>query len=101
MGEPFVIQWESEAQARAALAVIAEWTSRKGLSLQPDKTRISEASQSGEGSTFWATTSRGTASRAGDAEGRKTEAEHRPDRGLGDLVYQLQRHACIVGKGDL
>ena len=52
MGEPFVIQWESEAQARAALAVIAELTSRKGLSLQPEKTRISEASPSGRGFDF-------------------------------------------------
>ena len=50
--DDFVIQCESEAEARAALAMIAEWTSRKGLSLHPEKTRSSDASQSGGGFDF-------------------------------------------------
>ncbi len=38
--DDFVIQCQSEEEARKALGIIAQWTESQGLTLHPDKTRI-------------------------------------------------------------
>jgi RNA-directed DNA polymerase len=45
--DDFVILCGSEAQARAALAKVQEWTATAGLRLHPQKTRIVDATQRG------------------------------------------------------
>jgi RNA-directed DNA polymerase len=45
--DDFVILCRSEAQARAALAKVQQWTSSAGLRLHPQKTRIVDATQRG------------------------------------------------------
>jgi len=45
--DDFVILCRSEAEARAALAKVQEWTAQAGLRLHPEKTRIVDATQRG------------------------------------------------------
>jgi len=45
--DDFVILCRSEAQARAALAKVQQWTATAGLRLHPEKTRIVKATQRG------------------------------------------------------
>jgi RNA-directed DNA polymerase len=45
--DDFVILCPSEAQARAALEQVRQWTKQAGLSLHPDKTRLVDATQKG------------------------------------------------------
>src|SRR3989475_1339210 len=45
--DDFVILCRSEAEARAALAKVQQWTATAGLRLHPEKTRIVEATQRG------------------------------------------------------
>src|SRR5436853_622537 len=45
--DDFVILCRSEAQARAALAKVQQWTATAGLRLHPEKTRIVDATQRG------------------------------------------------------
>jgi len=45
--DDFVILCRSEAQARAALAKVQQWTASAGLRLHPQKTRIVDATQRG------------------------------------------------------
>jgi len=45
--DDFIILCGSEAQARAALAKVQEWTAQAGLRLHPEKTRIVDATERG------------------------------------------------------
>jgi RNA-directed DNA polymerase len=45
--DDFVILCRSEAQARAALAKVQQWTANAGLQLHPEKTRIVDVTQRG------------------------------------------------------
>lgn len=45
--DDFIILCRSEAEARAALAKVQEWTAQAGLRLHPEKTRIVDATQRG------------------------------------------------------
>ena len=45
--DDFVIQCRSRAEAEAALELVRQWTSRVGLKLHPEKTRIVDATQRG------------------------------------------------------
>lgn len=45
--DDFVILCRSEAEARAALAKVQQWTAQAGLRLHPEKTRIVDATQRG------------------------------------------------------
>ena len=45
--DDFVILCHSEAEARAALAKVQQWTAQAGLRLHPEKTRIVDATQRG------------------------------------------------------
>jgi RNA-directed DNA polymerase len=45
--DDFVVLCRSEAQARAALERVRQWTEPAGLSLHPDKTRLVDATQRG------------------------------------------------------
>jgi RNA-directed DNA polymerase len=45
--DDFVIQCRSEADARAALEKVREWTAQAGLTLHPEKTRLVDATQRG------------------------------------------------------
>jgi RNA-directed DNA polymerase len=45
--DDFIILCGSEAEARAALAKVQEWTAKAGLRLHPEKTRIVDATQRG------------------------------------------------------
>jgi RNA-directed DNA polymerase len=50
--DDFVIQCESEAQAHMALEQIKDWVKANGLELHPEKTRITDAGQTGAGFDF-------------------------------------------------
>jgi RNA-directed DNA polymerase len=45
--DDFVIQCRSQAEAQAALELVRQWTTRVGLKLHPEKTRIVDATQRG------------------------------------------------------
>jgi RNA-directed DNA polymerase len=45
--DDFVILCRSEAEARAALDCVQDWTTRVGLKLHPEKTRVADATQKG------------------------------------------------------
>jgi len=47
--DDFVILCRSREEAERALAVVQRWTAEAGLTLHPDKTRIADAQQAGEG----------------------------------------------------
>ncbi len=49
--DDFVILCRSEAEAEAALREVQAWVSANGLALHPDKTRIGDCRQPGQGST--------------------------------------------------
>ena len=49
--DDFVILCRDRSQAEAALALVAEWTAKAGLTLHPDKTRLVDL-ETGEGFTF-------------------------------------------------
>jgi RNA-directed DNA polymerase len=50
--DDFVILCASEAEAAAALRQITAWTATNGLTLHPDKTRIGDSAQPGQGFDF-------------------------------------------------
>ena len=50
--DDFVILCASQSEAEAALSEVREWCERRGLTLHPEKTRIVDASQAGEGFEF-------------------------------------------------
>jgi len=50
--DDFVIQCESEEEARLALELIKDWVATNGLELHPEKTRITDAGQTGGGFDF-------------------------------------------------
>jgi RNA-directed DNA polymerase len=50
--DDFVILCASEAQAMAALDQVKAWVSANGLILHPDKTRVTDGSQAGQGFDF-------------------------------------------------
>ena len=50
--DDFVILCRSREEAERALAVVQRWTAEAGLTLHPDKTRIADAQQAGEGFDF-------------------------------------------------
>jgi len=50
--DDFVILCASEAEARTALRQVAAWVQANGLSLHPDKTRIGDSQQPGQGFEF-------------------------------------------------
>lgn len=47
-----IIVCQSRAEAESALAAMVEWCAANGLTLHPDKTRIADLSQGGEGFDF-------------------------------------------------
>jgi RNA-directed DNA polymerase len=50
--DDFVVQCRSEPEAREVLAAVTAWTAQAGLTLHPDKTRITDASRKGGGFDF-------------------------------------------------
>lgn len=50
--DDFVILCASEAEATAALRQISAWVNANGLTLHPDKTRVGDAAQPGQGFDF-------------------------------------------------
>jgi RNA-directed DNA polymerase len=50
--DDFVILCKTEAQAQAALQQVQRWVDANGLTLHPDKTRISNSQQPGQGFEF-------------------------------------------------
>lgn len=50
--DDFVILTNTESEARQALHLLEEWTTRKELTLHPEKTRVIDASVKGEGFDF-------------------------------------------------
>jgi RNA-directed DNA polymerase len=50
--DDFVILCRAEAEARAALRQVEAWAAENGLTLHPDKTRIGDSRQSGQGFEF-------------------------------------------------
>jgi RNA-directed DNA polymerase len=50
--DDFVVLCRSRQEAEAALNVIRQWVAEAGLLLHPDKTRIADATQKGEGFDF-------------------------------------------------
>jgi RNA-directed DNA polymerase len=50
--DDFVILCASEAEATAALRQITAWVNANGLTLHPDKTRVGDSQQSGQGFDF-------------------------------------------------
>jgi RNA-directed DNA polymerase len=50
--DDFVILCKTEAQAQAALQQVQRWVNANGLTLHPDKTRISNSQQPGQGFDF-------------------------------------------------
>ena len=50
--DDFVILCASEAGATAALRQVAAWVAANGLTLHPDKTRIGDSQQRGQGFDF-------------------------------------------------
>ena len=47
--DDFVVLCRSRQEAEAALEVIRQWVTEAGLTLHPEKTRIADANQKGEG----------------------------------------------------
>jgi len=50
--DDFVILCRTEAEARAALVAVQEWTAANGLTLHPEKTKIGDCRQPGQGFDF-------------------------------------------------
>jgi len=50
--DDFVILCASEAEARAALRQVTAWVTANGLTLHPDKTKVSDSQQPGQGFDF-------------------------------------------------
>jgi RNA-directed DNA polymerase len=50
--DDFVVLCRSRQEAEAALEVIRQWVAEAGLTLHPEKTRIADANQKGEGFDF-------------------------------------------------
>lgn len=50
--DDFVVMCRSREEAEAALAEIRQWVAENGLDLQPDKTRLGDCRQPGEGFDF-------------------------------------------------
>jgi RNA-directed DNA polymerase len=50
--DDFVILCQTEDEARAALRIVEAWTAANGLTLHPDKTRIADSRQPGQGFEF-------------------------------------------------
>jgi RNA-directed DNA polymerase len=50
--DDFVVLCQSREEAEAALALIRQWVSDNGLRLHPDKTRVGDCRQRGEGFDF-------------------------------------------------
>ena len=50
--DDFVVQCRSEQEAREVLAAVTAWTAQAGLTLHPDKTRITDATRKGNGFDF-------------------------------------------------
>jgi RNA-directed DNA polymerase len=50
--DDFVVLCRSRQEAEAALEVIRQWVTEAGLTLHPEKTRIADANQKGEGFDF-------------------------------------------------
>jgi RNA-directed DNA polymerase len=50
--DDFVILCRTEAEARDALRQVAAWVAENGLTLHPDKTRVGDSRQSGQGFEF-------------------------------------------------
>jgi RNA-directed DNA polymerase len=50
--DDFVILCASEAEARAALRQVSAWVSANGLTLHPDKTKVCDSQQPGQGFDF-------------------------------------------------
>jgi RNA-directed DNA polymerase len=50
--DDFVILCESEAEAQAALAQVTAWVEANGLTLHPDKTRVGDCREPGQGFDF-------------------------------------------------
>jgi RNA-directed DNA polymerase len=50
--DDFVILCQTEDEARAALRTVEAWTAANGLTLHPDKTRVADSRQPGQGFEF-------------------------------------------------
>ena len=53
--DDFVILCRTQAEALAALRQVEVWVAANGLTLHPDKTRVGDSRQSGQGSISWTT----------------------------------------------
>jgi RNA-directed DNA polymerase len=50
--DDFLVLCDSEAEAQAAKALIAEWSAANGLTLHPEKTHVGDCTQAGQGFEF-------------------------------------------------
>jgi RNA-directed DNA polymerase len=89
--DDFVILCETEAEAAAALRQVSAWTSASGLTLHPDKTRIGDSLQPGQGFDFlgYRFEAGGRFVRSKSLKAFKDKVRHRTIRSRGDSLGRI------------